>query len=258
MADLDFEIPPGWLPHPDHPGWFYKGDKVKDTDQLRKVAQNRTRHLQDQVTRSVGKQPPDKIMSSQHPKAGDMVAPGLRELIDAARQAADEALPHVLLAAVQEHQAPADAPVGAALDAAAKGRSMTDASIRKLAQSQAAMAMAQLSVIACDPLQLGPTRVSAAAHILERAHGKPQQMFSPLRASLADLPAKQAYDVIVNAAQAGEISIDELKALTAFLDSRSKALDSADLAERMARLEALLAGGRTIPAASNDRGDQWA
>jgi hypothetical protein len=243
---FDFELPPGWLPHPDAPGYFYKGDRVKSEAQMRVKAANRAAHLAGQATKNIGKKPTDKINSSQHPAAGDKANPQLLALMQAAQHAAAEALPVVLEAAVKEHLAPSDAPTHSALDNLQTQCFTPEYRLRQLAVSQVPMALAQLSVIAADPLQLGPTRVSAAAHIIERAVGKPTVRLTPILDDLAAMPAVDAYACLSRIAKQGELSAEDVKAYSALIDGRAKGQEGRDLLERLAAVEALLDGSRTV------------
>lgn len=242
----DFELPPGWLPHPDAPGWFYKGDRVKSEAQMRVKAANRAAHLAGQAAKNIGKTPTDKINSSQHPAAGDRADPQLLALMQAAKKAAEDALPVVLEAAVSEHLAPAGAPTHGALDNLQKQRFTPEHRLRQLALSQMPMAMAQLAVIAADPLQLGPTRVSAAAHIIERAVGKPTVRLTPILEDLAAMPTVDAYAALSRIAEQGELSAEDIKAYSALIDGRAKGQEGRELLERLAAVEALLDGSRTV------------
>lgn len=243
---LDFELPPGWLPHPDAPGWFYKGDRVKSEAQMRVKAANRAAHLAGQAAKNIGKKPTDKINSSQHPAAGDRADPQLLALMQAAQQAAAEALPIALEAAVTEHLAPPEAPTHAALDNLQTARFTGEHRLRALAKSMSAMAVAQLAVIACDPLQLGATRVSAAANLLDRAEGKPGASLTPIEIDLAALPPAEAYEALTRIAARGLLSVDDVRAYSAMIDGRAKGHEGRELLERIAAVEALLDGSRTV------------
>ena len=108
------------------------------------------------------------------------------------------------------------------------------------------MAMAQLAVIAADPLQLGPTRVSAAAHIIERAVGKPTVRLTPILEDLAAMPTVDAYAALSRIAEQGELSAEDIKAYSALIDGRAKGQEGRELLERLAAVEALLDGSRTV------------
>ncbi|MGX1741096.1 hypothetical protein ACWIEX_06010 [Bosea sp. NPDC055353] len=242
---LDFEIPPGWAPHPEAPGWFYKGQKVKSVEQLRETALNRAAHDAAQAAKSIGKTPDDKITSSQHPKVGDIADPHFRELIRAAKEAADAALPEVLAAAVAAHTAPNDAPVGTDLINMQKRELTSKAQLRKLARKLTPMALAQLVVIAADPLQLGATRASAAVHLLDRLEGKAAAL-TPIDVDLATLPPAEAYQELTRLAATGELSADDVRAYAALIDGRAKGAEARELLDRLKKVEALLDGSQTV------------
>lgn len=243
---LDFEIPPGWAPHPEAPGWFFKGQKVKSLEQLRETAMNRAAHDAAQAERNAGKQPADKITSSQHPKAGDVADPHFRYLLAEAKRAADEALPAILADAVADHLAPPDAPTHGALEKVQIERLCPEHRIRQLAISAMPMAMAQLAVIASDPLQLGATRVSAIAHINDRAVGKPAARLTPIDVDLDALPPAEAYAALARIAKQGLLSADDVKAYSALIDGRTKGAEGRELLERLKKVEALLNGTQTV------------
>lgn len=245
---LDFDIPPGWAPHPEAPGWFYKGEKVKSTEQLREMAMNRAAHDAAQAEKNPGKQPANKITSSQHPKAGDKADPHLLHLIAEAKRAAEEAVPAILAAAVADHLAPPDAPTHGALEKVQIERMTPEYRMRQLAISAMPMAMAQLAVIASDPLQLGATRVSAIAHIMERAGGKPAARLTPIPDDLDAMSGEEAMATLTRIAKSGELSADDVKAYAALIEARTKGAEGRELIERVKALEALLIGAQTVNA----------
>mgnify|MGYP003384953954 CR=1 FL=1 len=245
---LDFELPPGWLPHPDAPGWFYKGDLVKSEAHVRTVAANKAAHRAGQAAKAAasGKLPLDKITSSQHPAAGDKADPQLMALMKAAQDAAAEALPALFAAQAAEVLNPPHAPTHGHLTSHQIKAAKPEHALRALAQGISASCILQLAVIGHDPLQLGATRVSALAHLLERAHGKPSNMMSPLEADLASMTPREAGAAILRAAQSGGISLEELKVLGQIIERRASSAESQELLDRMAEIEALLNGSRTI------------
>lgn len=245
---LDFELPPGWAPHPEAPGWFYKGQEVIDRADMKKLAKriaNQVAHAEAQAAKNIGKTPADKITSSQHPAVGDIADPHIRELIRAAKEAADAALPEVLEAAVAAHTAPKSAPVGSALDNLQTRELTPKAQLRKLARKLTPMAIAQLAVIAADPLQLGATRVSAAAHLIDRLEGKAAAL-TPIDVDLAALPPAEAYQELTRIAATGELSADDVRAYAALIDGRAKGAEARELLDRLKKVEALLDGSQTV------------
>lgn len=114
------------------------------------------------------------------------------------------------------------------------------ATVRDLARMFTTEAMETLVEVMQNPRAASPARVSAAALVIERGAGKPQNFFSPLRENISAMSAADAFATILKAANAGEVSHEEVKVLTSLFEARSKGIEIEELAKRLADLESQL------------------
>lgn len=114
------------------------------------------------------------------------------------------------------------------------------ATVRDLARMFTVEAIETLVDVMQNVRAASPARVSAAAILIERGAGKPQNYFSPMRATIATMSATDAFAAILRAANAGEVSHEEVKVLSGLLEARSKGVEIEELSVRLAELEAQL------------------
>lgn len=112
--------------------------------------------------------------------------------------------------------------------------------VKEVARGLTPHAMLVLEEIMMNPRAAAPARVAAVGMVLERGHGKIVNNFTPLKRKIAKLSSAEAYEVLFDAANDGELSHDEMKILVSALEARTKGLELETLAARLAELEAML------------------
>ncbi|MCP4184846.1 MAG: hypothetical protein GY761_16260 [Hyphomicrobiales bacterium] len=117
------------------------------------------------------------------------------------------------------------------------------AAIRSLAGEHAETAIDMLVELMEDGGTPAAARISAAKELLERGYGKSGSYAAlELDIPLSELQPKEAIAAITDAVTAGAISVEEGQRLVAMIEARIKAVELAEVEDRLSALEGNKAG----------------